>query len=361
MQKLARIALSLCLLAPLALGCSGKKNSNNTVSNGPSIPLTTGLAESSKGDTVAEVNGQPITNQELMAKIKPRLSRIENQVFDIKEDGINQIIEERLLDAEAKKRGVSVQELLKVEVQDKVSDTSDKEIQEFYDQNKARFGGKSLEEVKPLLAAQLKARKASVFRNNFIDKLMAKADIEMYIQRPRVEVAAGNGPSKGPKDAAVTVIEFTDYQCPFCARARPNLTQALADYKDEVYYVVRNFPLNFHAQAQKAAEASLCANEQKKYWDYSDKLWANQKALDVPSLKKYAVDLSLDAKKFDECLDSGKFAAEVNQDQQDGMKAGVSGTPAFFINGQMITGAQPPEAFKKVIDSELRAAKRKKG
>ncbi len=360
MRKLASVALTLCLLAPL--GCNGKKSSNNNANNpAASVPLTNGLAESSKGDIVAEINGQNITNQELMAKIKPRLSRIENQIFDIKEDGINQIIEERLLESEAKKRNISVQELLKVEVQDKVGEVSDKEIQDFYDQNKARFGGKTFDELKPMIGSQLKARKASMFRNTYLDKLMAKADIDIFIQRPRVEVGVGEGPSKGPKDAPIVIVEFTDYQCPFCARARPNLNAAIADYKDEIFYSVRNFPLDFHAQAKKAGEATLCANEQKKYWEYSDKLWENQKALDVANLKKYAADIKLDSKKFDECLDSNKFAAEVNKDQQDGMKAGVSGTPAFFINGQMVTGAQPPEAFKKIIEAELRSAKRKKG
>ncbi len=358
MKKSTTLLLVLALL--ILGGCKGQKASSGN-SSGSSISITAGLAESSKGDIVAELNGQPITNQELIARIKPRLSRIENQVFDIKSDGIDQIITEKLLDAEAKKRNVTLTELLKVEVQDKVSDVSDKEIQDFYDQNKARFGEKTFEELKPMIASQLKARKASVFRNNFIDKLMSKADIEIYIQRPRIEVALGNGPSKGSKGAPVTIVEFTDYQCPFCARARPTVSQVADEYKSDVYYVVRNFPLDFHNFAKKAAEASLCANEQKKYWDYSTKLWENQKALDVASLKKYAQDLKLDSKKFDECLDSSKYASEVTQDIQEGMKAGVSGTPAFFINGQMLTGAQAPEAFKKIIDSELRAAKRKKG
>ena len=278
MKKLTSVLLASLLVA--SVGCSGKKSSNNNP-NTPSVPLTNGLAESSKGDVVAELNGQPITNQELMAKIKPRLSRIENQIFDMKDDGINQIIEERLLDAEAKKRNISVQELMKTEVMDKVTDVSDKEVQDFYDQNKARFGGKTFDEMKPLIASQLKSRKASVFRNNFIDKLMAKADIEIYIQRPRVDVAPGNGPSKGPKDAPVTIVEFTDYQCPFCARARPTVNQVADEYKGDVFYAVRNFPLDFHNFARKAAEAALCANDQKKYWDYSAKLWDNQKALDV--------------------------------------------------------------------------------
>ena len=355
MKQLSVVLFALSLL--INVGCDGKKSASH---QSPTVPLTAGLAESTKGDVVAEINGQPITNQELIAKIKPRLSRIENQIFNMKQEGIDQIIEERLLDAEAKKRNITLQELIKTEVQDKVSDVSDKEIQDFYDQNKDHFGGKNLEELKPIIGVQLKSKKASIFRNNLIDKLTAKADIEIYIQRPRVNVTPGNGPSKGPKDAPVTLVEFTDYQCPYCAQARPTVSQVADEYKSDVYYVVRNFPLDFHNFAKKAAEAALCSNEQKKYWDYSTKLWNNQKALDVPSLKKYAEDMKLDMTKFNECLDSGKYSAQLSQDIQEGMKAGVSGTPAFFINGQMITGAQPPEAFKKIIDSELKAAKRKK-
>jgi protein-disulfide isomerase len=359
-----RILIGLFVTLLAAAGCSGQGQSSSTPKNnapsGPSVPLTQGLAQSSKGDVVAELNGQPITEQDLMNRIKPRLARIEGQLFDIKRDGIDQIIEERLLDEEAKKKNTTVQDLLKKEVTDKVGETTDKEIQEFYDQNKARFGTKTLDDLKPQIAAQLKARKAGVYRSNLIDRLMAKADVDIYIQRPRVEVEAANGPSKGPTNAPVTIIEFTDYQCPFCGRARPTVNEIVDTYKNDVHYVLRNFPLDFHNFAKKAAEAALCSRDQNKYWEYSKKLWENQQALGVDNLKKYAEDLKLDTKKFNECLDSDKTLPEVMKDQQDGAKAGVSGTPSFFINGQSLTGAQPVEAFKKVIDQELRDAKRKK-
>jgi protein-disulfide isomerase len=359
-----RIFVGLFVTLLAAAGCSGQGSSasvpKNNAPSGPSVPLTQGLAQSSKGDVVAELNGQPITEEELMVRIKPRLARIEGQLFDIKRDGIDQIIEEKLLDTEAKKKNISVQDLLKKEVTDKVGDPTDKEVQEFYDQNKARIGTKTLDELKPQISAQLKARQAGIYRNNLIDRLMSKAEIDVFIQRPKVDVEAANGPSKGPNNAPVTIIEFTDYQCPFCGRARPTVNEIVDSYKNDVHYVLRNFPLDFHPFAKKAAEAALCARDQNKYWDYSKVLWDNQKALDVDSLKKYAEQVKLDSKKFNECLDSDKTLAEVMKDQQDGAKAGVSGTPSFFINGQALTGAQPPEAFKKVIDQELRDAKRKK-
>jgi protein-disulfide isomerase len=347
-----------------SLGCSGEKSSATSRSNAPTVPaapLTEGLAQGTKGNVLAELNGQPITEQEVLDKIKPRLARIENMLFDIKHDAVDQIIEDRLLEAEAKKRNISVQDLLKSEVEDKVGEVTDKEVEDFYNANKARVGNRTLEDMKVPITNQIKGRKGSVYRANLIDRLTAKANIEVYLERPKVEVAVGNSPSKGPDNAPVTVIEFTDYQCPFCGKARPTVNELINTYKNDVHYVVRNFPLDFHPFAKKAAVAALCADEQKKYWDYSQKLWQNQTALDVASLKKYAADIKLDTKKFDDCLDNDKTLATVNQDQQDGIKAGVSGTPSFFINGQGLTGAQPIEAFKKIIDQELKEVKRKKG
>lgn len=359
MNKSSLLALALVLSTSLA--CSAQKNSNSNTNNVAAPALTSGIAQSSKGDVVAELDGQAITETDLLAKIKPRLSRIENQLYDIKRDGIDEIIENKLLEKEAQKKSVTVQQLLKTEVEDKVGDVSQKEIEDFYATIKDRVNGKTVEELKPQITAQLRGKRAGTYRENLIDKLMNQASVEIYIKRPKVDVGVGNSPSQGgPASAPVTVIEFTDFECPFCDRARPSVNQVLSTYKNDVHYVMRNFPLDFHKSAKKAAVAALCANDQKKYWDYSDILWKNQRALDVTNLKKYAADLKLDTKKFDECLDADKHIAQVNQDHQEGMKAGVTGTPSFFINGQMLTGAQPFDAFKKVIDEELREAKRKK-
>ncbi len=169
----------------------------------------------------------------------------------------------------------------------------------------------------------------------------------------RITVSSDDDPSIGPDNAPITVIEFSDYQCPYCERAEPTVKQILSKYKDKVKFVYRDFPLGFHPYAQKAAEASECADEQKKFWEYHDILFKNQNALDIESLKKYAKELKLDESKFNKCLDSGKYASETQKDFEDGQKAGVSGTPTFFINGIKVVGAQPYNVFEQAIEQEL--------
>lgn len=180
-------------------------------------------------------------------------------------------------------------------------------------------------------------------------------------QPSKVQVSAEDDAVKGSKDAPVTIIEFSDYQCPYCERF---YTQTFPQIEEnyiktgKVKFVYRDFPLtNLHQYAQKAAEASECADEQGKFWEYQGKLFNNQQSLDTPSLKQYAKDLGLDAAKFNECLDSGKMASEVQKDLKDGQSYGVDGTPAFFINDIFVGGAQPFSVFQQVIDQALKDAK----
>jgi protein-disulfide isomerase len=176
----------------------------------------------------------------------------------------------------------------------------------------------------------------------------------------KVEVSADNDPAKGSNNAPVTIIEFSDFQCPFCARAVIGAQAAMPQVEEKyiktgkVKLVFRDYPLPFHENAQKAAEASECAYEQNKFWEYHDKLFTNQEKLAVTDLKKYAADLGLNAAKFNSCLDSGKMADEVKKDFADGQKAGVDGTPTFFVNGTKIVGAQPFSAFEQIIEAELK-------
>ncbi|MFH1326849.1 MAG: thioredoxin domain-containing protein [archaeon] len=185
------------------------------------------------------------------------------------------------------------------------------------------------------------------------------------------EVAPNNAPTPSPapvkveiddddvlgdEDAPVTMIEFSDYECPFCGRhftqTYNQIKQAYVD-TGKVKIVFRDFPLSFHQSAQKAAEAAECAGEQEKYWEMHDKLFENQQSLDISSLKRYAQEIGLNSAEFNACLDSGQMAAEVKKDFADGQAVGVRGTPAFFINGKLLSGAQPFSAFQQAIDVEL--------
>lgn len=158
----------------------------------------------------------------------------------------------------------------------------------------------------------------------------------------------------GPKDAKVTIAEFSDFECPFCGKAEESVTQVMEKYAGKVRLVFRHFPLDFHPNAPKAAEASMCANDQGKFWDMHKVLFANRSALGVEDLKKHAASIGLDAAKFAECLDGSKMKALVEKDKKDGAEVGVSGTPAFFINGKLLSGAQPFSEFEKVIEAELK-------
>jgi protein-disulfide isomerase len=177
------------------------------------------------------------------------------------------------------------------------------------------------------------------------------------VEGPKQPSVNREDPFKGSPDAPVTIVEFSDFQCPYCARFYKNtLPQIEEKYikTGKVKLIYKDFPLSFHQYAQKAAEAAECADEQGKFWEYHDKLFENQSQLDVASLKRYAAELGLDTQAFNECLDSGKMAAEVQQDFNEGKAKGVSGTPTFFINGQKLVGAQPFEAFERIIEEKLK-------
>lgn len=176
-------------------------------------------------------------------------------------------------------------------------------------------------------------------------------------QQPSIAiVGADDDPVKGDKNAPVTIIEFSDFQCPYCGRFySQTLSQIEEKYikTGKAKFVYRDFPLSFHQFAQKAAEAAECADEQGRFWEYHDKIFQNQQSLSIENLRKWALDLSLDGGKFGSCLDSGRYEEEIKKDFQDGSAAGVTGTPAFFINGILVEGAHPFESFKAVIEAEL--------
>jgi len=171
-------------------------------------------------------------------------------------------------------------------------------------------------------------------------------------------VSVDDDPAWGPTDAKVTVVEFSDFQCPYCSRfAVQTYPQIKEQYGDKIRFVYRDFPLTqLHENAEKAAEAAQCANDQGKFWEYHDLLFANQAALDAASLKGYASQLGLDSATFDQCLDSGKYTDEVQNDLTQGAGYGVQGTPSFFINGLLVSGAQPFASFQAAIDAALAAS-----
>jgi len=195
----------------------------------------------------------------------------------------------------------------------------------------------------------------------FVEKLRAVATIQTFLvapESPVFSISTTDQPSLGKTDAPVTIVAFTDYQCPSCAAMHPELERLVKEYGDKVRLVTRDFPLSQHAQAFKAAEAAEAARDQGKYWEYIQILLRNQSALTVDKLKGYASELSLDRTRFDSALDSGKFAESVQRDIEDGMKLGINGTPTIFINGRRVS-AKGYDELKAIVDAAYNQTKTK--
>jgi protein-disulfide isomerase len=168
------------------------------------------------------------------------------------------------------------------------------------------------------------------------------------------EVAVGKSPAKGPANAPVTIVEFSDFQCPYCSRVGPTLQKVLEDYPKDVRVVYKHYPLSFHKQALPAAKASAAAGRQGKFWEMHDLLFQNQRELNEAAFKGYAQELGLDVSQFEKDYASPAVAQEVEADMTLARSLGVTGTPGFFVNGRFLSGAQPYSAFKTKIDAELK-------
>jgi len=319
--------LIVAALAALAVACQPPSNTQ---------------AKTPEGDApVAKFTGGVVTASELEA-----------MVYESKKQALEQLVVRKLVDARAKAEGVTAEALFKREVQDKAAPPSEAEVKAFYEEQKARQPLPPFEQIKDQVAQYLGQQKAQKAQADFLKKLRDEAKVEILLSPPRVAVAA-EGPSKGPDKAPITIVEFSDFECPYCSKAEDAVKQVMKEYEGKVRIVYRDFPLPFHPNAQKAAEAAHCAGDQGKYWDMHEKLFANQKALAASDLKGHAKGLGLDQAKFDKCLDGGDKAKLVEGNKEAGAKVGVTGTPAFFINGLMLSGAQPFSEFKSIIDREL--------
>ena len=315
---------------------------------------------------LAEVNGEVITDDEVENALGGRLQRLEEQVYQLKRQKLEEMIDERLLGREAAARGLGVQAFLEREANARAGAVTDEEIQRFYNANSQQLRGNETElrdQIRGYLQirAYLQSEKVAESRNALLRSLRSEAKVVVHLAEPRivrVDVSTEHAPVLGAADAPVTIVEFSDFHCPFCKRVLPSLTELRSRYGDKVKLVFRDFPLDrLHPQARGAAEAARCAHDQNKFWEYHDVLFAKAPQASPDQLKAYAQQVGLDVGTFERCLASGKHAAAVQRDVDDGNRLGVSGTPAFFVNGRALSGAQPVEQFVRMIEEELRRAK----
>jgi protein-disulfide isomerase len=334
-------------------------------SNSASLPIQGQARPQTQEDdpsaVVAKVRGESITlgevDKPIVGELRAQKQAHREKLFELRAHALERMIAERLIDEEAKKRGITSEELLEQEVVSKVAAPTQEEVRAFYDERQGQGmpGLPPFEQVAGQIRDFLGQERARDATQAFFDRLHEGAQVEILMEAPeppRLDVEA-KGPSKGPANAPVTIVEFSDFECPYCSRANETLARVEEAYAGKVRIVFRDYPLSFHSNAQKAAEAGQCAHDQGKFWEMHDKMFANQRALEVENLKLYAQDLGLDSKAFDACLDGGSKAEVVKENFEAGLDLGVRGTPAFFVNGKMIAGALPFEEFQKIIDQEL--------
>jgi protein-disulfide isomerase len=274
------------------------------------------------------------------------------------------MVDDYLLQQAAEKQKLSVAQYLKDETEDKAAAGIDeKAAHKFYNENKDKLPtlktAGSFDKIKDRLVAALRQQAAQQKRAELLTRLRKQAGVKILLEPPRMEVASGGHPAFGPGNAPVTIVEFGDFQCPFCRAAESTVKAVQHRYGDRVGLVYVDFPLNFHNHAMQAANAARCAGEQDKFWQYHDALFADQSKLAAADLKATAKKLGLDPSKFDACLDQARYQSGINHDVELGSKLNVTGTPTFFIDGRSLVGAQPETKFTELIDEELVAAQNK--
>jgi protein-disulfide isomerase len=314
--------------------------------------VATPAAAAAATPPAATVAGTPIELTEVDELVRAQLMELRAREYQLRSQALEALITRTLLEKEAEARGIDAEALDQSEVAAKVSVT-DEDVKAVYAANKARLGGATEADGLAQVRNALTQQRQQDRRNAYARELRARYPVKVLLEPFRVSVDVTGAPARGYAKAPVTIVEFSDFQCPYCVRARPTVKRVSEAYGDRVRWVFRHYPLDFHPQAQKAGEAAACAGEQGRFWEMHDRLWENPQKLQVADLKEHAQALQLDVPGFSACLDGGRHADLVERDLRAGQEYGVSGTPAFFVNGRLISGAQPFEAFQQVIDDEL--------
>lgn len=329
-------------------------------------------ADSSEPDTIGIVGQRRVTETEVVAANQPEFDRLKNDHerelhqlemkfvksrHDLLQQDLDRLLDRTALDMEAKARGIGTDRVL---ADLKVSVPTDQEMRAFYDANKGRIQ-QPYEAVAAKIREYLASQDNSAATRSFYDALRAKHGISSTLAPYRVAVAA-SGPARGQSNAPVTIVEFGDFQCPYCKEAESSLRAVMARYPQEVRLVFRNFPLTqIHPDAKMAAEAAVCADRQGKYWEMHDAMYDDQKALKLNSLKSTATRIGLDADRFSACLTDGSANQALDIDAKAAQELGLDGTPYFFVNGRPISGNVPVETFESVIADELHRAAHDRG
>jgi len=311
---------------------------------------------------LATVNGSPITEDDVRKAAGLEISRLEEQIYQLRKQQVDALVDKKLLEAEAARRGQSVEALEQAEITAKVGEVTEAEIDAFIEANRSRIRG-DVTQLRPQIREFIKEQKVETQRAALVSGLRTAAKVEMHLEAPapfRATVDIEGAPVRGTTTAPVTIVEYSDFHCPFCRRVQPTLMSLLDKYKGQVRLVYKHLPLDgLHPQARRVSEASWCADKQDKFWAFHDAVYADSSSdASDATLTRFASAAGLDAAAFSACLAGPESKAAIQRDVAQGEALGLNSTPGFFINGREIRGAQPLEAFVAIIDEELRGVRR---
>jgi protein-disulfide isomerase len=306
---------------------------------------------------IAEVDGVSLTRADFESKNAGRLFQARNSFYEAERKAVDEFIDQYLLERQAEKEKVTVEQLIERNVTSTIGkEPSEESLRVYYEGIDTQ---ESFEAVRDKIADHLRQRRIAKAKTKYMQSLRAQAKVDMRLSAPRVQVSLKDTQVRGAKDAAVLLVEYADYECPYCQQIQPALDKLYAEYKDKVAFAYKDMPLPMHANAQKASEAAHCAGTQGKYWEYHDIL-VTGKQLDLPRLKDVARELKLDVSGFNKCVDTGEQAAVIKAHLAEAQSLGLQGTPSFFINGRFFSGALSYEKFREIVEEELSLAARDK-
>lgn len=302
---------------------------------------------------VATFGDQVVTAQQLKEMVGSRTMQLENQIFQQKVAAIEQHVFEKLLEAEASTKDMSAEEYFKAEVDGKVGEPTAEQIEQVLNQYRRQLPPDE-EQAKVQVVAFLKQQQQRELDMGLRKRLFDSAGLKILLDAPRAEVKVDDwNPSRGPAGAPVTLMEFTDFQCPYCGRVQTTLDEVMKRYDGKVRHVFKQLPLDMHPQAKMAAMAGLCAQDQGKFWELHDWMFQNPAQISRETVEGAIAGLGADMEQFTACLNDNRHLPKVMADLELARSLGFSGTPAFLVNGRAITGAQPLESFVSLIEEEL--------
>ena len=311
---------------------------------------------SNSAETVAKINGKNITIEQLNEGIKTPLYEAQMKVYELQYSQLKNMLLEEFVKVHPLGKNLSFPAFMEKHVV-KSTTITEQMVDQFIKVNKIpsnKINAEYRSQVTKYLRSELIRRQV----NAWFEQESKKHNVVVNLKRParpRINVPIGNAPTLGNENAKITIIEYSDFQCPYCVKAEKTLQELLKIYGKDIRLVYKQYPLSFHKEAFKASEASLCAKEQSIdfFWKLHDEMFDDIRHLKMGELKEKAAKLGMDKKQFSDCLNSGKYTNQVNADIAEGNRFGVSSTPMFFVNGIIVKGAKPFSEFEKIILEEL--------